>query len=125
MTEYRSFRSRWQYAYKMFESSREKYGNLSTKKLKSRQDELKAEQEQLQEKLVELKLASDTRENIKYNYEAKDGWDYTPDKAELAKSLWASRKAEDEIKRQKEAEKAKLREAQAKSIKRHIRDWTL
>ncbi|MCD8237714.1 MAG: hypothetical protein LUC92_00010 [Clostridiales bacterium] len=125
LTEYRSFRSRLQYAYKMFESSREKYGTLSTKKLKSRQDELKAEQEQLQEKLIELKLASDTWDNIKYNYESKDGWDYTPNKAELTKRLWASRKAKDEIKQQKEAEKAKLKEVQAKNIKRHIRDWAL
>ncbi|MCD8090626.1 MAG: hypothetical protein LUD81_08425 [Clostridiales bacterium] len=31
LTRYRSFRSRWRYAYKMFESSREKYGTLSTK----------------------------------------------------------------------------------------------
>ncbi|MCD7855172.1 MAG: hypothetical protein LUG66_06120 [Clostridiales bacterium] len=125
LTEYRSFRSKWQYAYKMFENSREKYGTLSTKKLKSRQDELKAEKEQLQEKLIELEFSSETWDNIKYNYESKDGWDYTPDKAELAKRLWASRKAKDEIKQQKEAEKAKLKEVQAKDIKRHIRDWTL
>lgn len=125
MTEYRSFKSKWQYAQNMFESAREKYGTLSTKMLWNQYNDLKAEQEQFREELTELSLDFETWENVKYNYESKNGWNYNSDKAAIAKSLWASRKAEDEIKQQKEAEKAKLREVQAKSIKRHIRDWTL
>lgn len=120
LTEYRSFKSKWQYAQNMFESSREKYGTLSTKMLWNQYNDLKAEQEQLREELTEINLDFETWENVKYNYESKDGWNYNSDKAELAKGLWARRKDKDEAKRIKENEKEERWENMKDNIRKFM-----
>ncbi|MCD8215645.1 MAG: hypothetical protein LUC97_08420, partial [Clostridiales bacterium] len=119
LTEYRSFKSKWRYAQDMFESSREKYRTLSTKMLWNQYNDLRAEQEQLWEELTELSLDFETWENVKYNYESKDGWNYNSDKAELARDLWAKRKEKDEAKRIRENEK----EVRRNNMKENIRKF--
>ena len=81
---YNSNIGKWNYSIDVINKCKDKYGTLSINELRSRLNGLKSEKGKVQTRLVQEKLEFETWENVKYNYEDKEGYHVNPEKAKAA-----------------------------------------